>query len=162
MPHLAEKTDGVPLYVDEMTKASLESGVLQETLDEMTLQREVGRLVEAELVYQRGLPPHATYMFKHALIQEAAYQSLLKRTRQEYHQRMAQVLATQFPNVRAFGTLSPATTICFPSPNWRGNCGTQYVARMPEGRRKQEPTSYLEQVVQQPLTILPYDCEAAI
>ena len=65
-------------------------------LDESTLQRELGRLVEAEIVYQRGLPPHATYIFKHALIQDAAAQSLLKRTRQNYHQRIAQVLEAQF------------------------------------------------------------------
>jgi len=65
-------------------------------LDEATLQRELARLVDAELVYQRGLPPHATYMFKHALIQDAAYTSLLKSTRQQYHQRIAQVLETQF------------------------------------------------------------------
>src|SRR5439155_18899868 len=58
-------------------------------LDAATLQRELGRLVEAELVYQRGLPPQATYTFKHALIQDAAYQSLLKSTRQQYHQRIA-------------------------------------------------------------------------
>jgi tetratricopeptide (TPR) repeat protein len=66
-------------------------------LDESTLQRELGRLVEAESVYQRGLPPQATYMFKHALIQDAASQSLLKSTRQHYHQRIAQVLEVQFP-----------------------------------------------------------------
>src|SRR5262245_19574229 len=66
-------------------------------LDASTLQRELGRLVEAEIVYQRGLPPQATYMFKHALIQDAAYQSLLKSTKQGYHQRIAQVLETQFP-----------------------------------------------------------------
>src|SRR6266851_3696764 len=66
-------------------------------VDEMTLQRELGRLVEAELVYQRGLPPQATYTFKHALIQDAAYESLLKSTRQHYHQRIAQVLEFQFP-----------------------------------------------------------------
>jgi predicted ATPase len=66
-------------------------------LDAATLQRELGRLVEAEIVYQRGLPPQATYMFKHALIQDAAYQSLLKSTRQQYHQRIALVLETQFP-----------------------------------------------------------------
>jgi predicted ATPase len=65
-------------------------------LDEATLQRELGRLVEAEIVYQRGLPPQATYAFKHALIQDAAYESLLKRTRQQYHQRIAQVLEEQF------------------------------------------------------------------
>ena len=61
------------------------------------MQRELGRLVEAEIVYQRGLPPQATYTFKHALIQDAAYQSLLRSTRQQYHQRLAQVLAERFP-----------------------------------------------------------------
>src|SRR5262249_26569748 len=65
-------------------------------LDVSTLQRELGRLVEAEIIYQRGLPPQATYLFKHALIQDAAYQSLLKSTRQQYHQRIAQVLEEQF------------------------------------------------------------------
>jgi class 3 adenylate cyclase/predicted ATPase len=147
-------TDGVPLYVEEMVKAVVESGVLQEVngqyalagplatlaipatlqdaltarldrlmtakaiaqlgatigrqfsydllqaiahVDATTLQRELGRLVEAELVYQRGVPPQATYVFKHALIQDAAYQSLLKSTRQQSHQRIAQVLEVQFP-----------------------------------------------------------------
>src|SRR5262249_22127398 len=66
-------------------------------LDDTTLQRELSRLMEAEIVYQRGVPPQATYMFKHALIQDAAYQSLLKSTRQQYHQRIAQVLEAQFP-----------------------------------------------------------------
>jgi predicted ATPase len=66
-------------------------------LDASTLQRELGRLVEAEIVYQRGLPPQAYYFFKHALIQDAAYQSLLKSTRQHYHQHIAQVLEAQFP-----------------------------------------------------------------
>jgi predicted ATPase len=66
-------------------------------LDEATLQRELGRLVEAELVYQRGLPPQATYLFKHALVVDAAYQSLLKSTRQQYHQQIAQVLEERFP-----------------------------------------------------------------
>ena len=53
--------------------------------------------MEAELLYQRGLPPHARYLFKHALIQDTAYQSLLKSTRQQYHQQIAQVLEEQFP-----------------------------------------------------------------
>jgi predicted ATPase len=66
-------------------------------LDAATLQQELGRLVEAEIVYHRGVPPQATYTFKHALIQDAAYESLLKRTRQRYHQRIAQVLAERFP-----------------------------------------------------------------
>ena len=48
-------------------------------LDEATLQRELGRLVEAEIVYQRGLPPQATYVFKHALIQDAAYRVTVKK-----------------------------------------------------------------------------------
>jgi tetratricopeptide (TPR) repeat protein len=45
------------------------------------------------------VPPQATYTFKHALLQEAAYQSLLKSTRQQYHQHIAQVLAAQFPDL---------------------------------------------------------------
>ena len=53
--------------------------------------------MQADLLYRRGLPPQVIYTFKHALIQEAAYESLLKRTRQEYHQRIAQVLVERFP-----------------------------------------------------------------
>jgi predicted ATPase len=70
-------------------------------LDDATLQRELARLVQAELLYQQGVPPHATYTFKHALMQEAAYQSLLKRTRQQYHYRAAQVLEARFADARA-------------------------------------------------------------
>ncbi|HSX83230.1 MAG TPA: adenylate cyclase, partial [Candidatus Saccharimonadia bacterium] len=65
-------------------------------LDELVVWRSLVQLVEAEVLYQRGELPHATYTFKHALLQEAAYQSLLRSTRQQYHQRIAQVLATQF------------------------------------------------------------------
>ncbi len=154
LQQIIAKTDGVPLFVEEITKSLLESGqlhivddhyeltgslstfaipaTLQDSLmarldrlmtgkviaqlgatigrqfsyellqkvsklDGPTLQRELGRLVEAELVYQRGLPPQATYTFKHALIQDAAYASLLKSTRQQYHHRIAQVLESQFP-----------------------------------------------------------------
>ena len=61
-------------------------------LDETSLQQALARLVEAELLYQRGLPPQVRYVFKHALVQDAAYQSLLKSTRQHYHQQIAQVL----------------------------------------------------------------------
>src|SRR5262245_54963612 len=50
--------------------------------DEDTLQAGLGQLVAAELLYQRGRPPRARYMFKHALIQDAVYASLLKSTRQ--------------------------------------------------------------------------------
>jgi tetratricopeptide (TPR) repeat protein len=65
-------------------------------LDETLLQQGLRQLIEAELIYQRGLPPQATYLFKHALIQDAAYQSLLKSKRQQYHQQIAQVLEEQF------------------------------------------------------------------
>jgi predicted ATPase len=158
LQQIIAKTDGVPLFVEELTKAVLESGYLKETdghyaltgalstmaipatlqdslmarldrlisakgiaqlgaaigrqfaydllhgvsqLDEATLQRELSRLVEAEIVYQKGLPPQSTYVFKHALIQDAAYESLLKATRQHYHQRIAQVLEAQFPETTA-------------------------------------------------------------
>jgi len=154
LQQIIAKTDGVPLFVEEMTKAILESdqltavdrhyaltgafgtlaipATLQDSLmarldrlvtakavaqyaavigrqfpyallqavsqlDDATLQRELDRLVEAELVFQRGLPPQVTYIFKHALVADAAYQSLLKSTRQQYHQRIAQVLEAQFP-----------------------------------------------------------------
>jgi class 3 adenylate cyclase/tetratricopeptide (TPR) repeat protein len=154
MQHLVQKTDGVPLYVEEMTKAILESGVLQKDdrnytltgslaslgvpttlqdslmarldrlstaksvaqhaavigrhftyallqavseLDDATLQRELRRLVEAGLLYQQGLPPSATYTFKHSLIQEIGYQSLLRRVRQQYHQRITRALKDRFP-----------------------------------------------------------------
>jgi predicted ATPase len=66
-------------------------------LDEAVLQHGLVQLVDAELLYQRGHLPQAQYIFKHALIQEAAYQSLLRSTRQQYHQRSAQVLETRFP-----------------------------------------------------------------
>ena len=66
--------------------------------NEETVQRGLHQLVEAEFLYQQGLPPQATYRFKHALIQEEAYQSLLRSTRQQHHQRIAQVLEAQFPD----------------------------------------------------------------
>jgi predicted ATPase len=66
-------------------------------LDETTLQHGLAQLAEAELLYQHGIPPQATYFFKHALIRDAAYESLLRSTRQQYYQRIAQVLEAQFP-----------------------------------------------------------------
>jgi predicted ATPase len=66
-------------------------------LDEGTLQARLAQLAEAELLYQRGRPPRARYVFKHALIQDAAYASLLKSTRQQVHQQIAQVLEARFP-----------------------------------------------------------------
>ena len=65
--------------------------------DEDTLQAGLAQLVAAELLYQRGRPPRARYIFKHALIQDAAYASLLKSTRQQVHQQIAQVLEARFP-----------------------------------------------------------------
>jgi class 3 adenylate cyclase/tetratricopeptide (TPR) repeat protein len=69
-------------------------------LAEATLQQGLRQLVEAEVVYQRGLPPQSSYIFKHALIQDAAYQSLLKSRRQQLHQQIAQVLEAQFVETR--------------------------------------------------------------
>ena len=63
------------------------------------LQSGLGQLVVDELLYQRGRPPRSRYLFKHALIQDAAYQSLLKRTRQQYHQQVAKLLEDRFPEV---------------------------------------------------------------
>jgi len=65
-------------------------------LNEANLQQALTKLVEAELLYQRGLPPQVHYLFKHALVQDTAYQSLLKSTRQQYHQQIAQVLTERF------------------------------------------------------------------
>ena len=69
-------------------------------VEEARLQQGLMQLVDTELLYQRGLPPQAQYTFKHVLIQEAAYQSLLRSTRQRYHRQIAQVLETRFPNTR--------------------------------------------------------------
>ena len=154
--HIVAKADGVPLYVEELTKAILGSGVLEargdayvltgalsqlhipETLqdslmarldraprlrevaqlgsvlgrefaydmisalagiEEQMLQSGLGQLVVDELLYQRGRPPRSRYLFKHALIQDAAYQSLLKRTRQQYHRQVAKLLEDRFPEL---------------------------------------------------------------
>jgi class 3 adenylate cyclase/tetratricopeptide (TPR) repeat protein len=153
LAQIVAKTDGIPLFVEELVKTILASGLVQEEADryvltgplpplaipatlqdtlmarldrlavvkevaqlgavlgrefgyeilrgvaplgEATLQQALAQLVEAELLYHRGVPPQATYVFKHALIQDAAYQSLLKSTRQQHHQRIAQVLEQQF------------------------------------------------------------------
>ncbi|NOT53291.1 MAG: AAA family ATPase, partial [Deltaproteobacteria bacterium] len=142
---IASKTDGVPLFVEELTKTVLESvesggrssmplgipatlqDALMARLDRLgpakdiaqlgatlgreftyallqavsplhaeALQHGLRQLVEAELVYQSGVPPQARYLFKHALVQDTAYQSLLKSRRQQLHQHVAQVLVEQF------------------------------------------------------------------
>src|SRR5215472_8005318 len=65
----------------------------------MELQTALGRLTEAGLLYCRGTPPHASYLFKHALVQDAAYGTLLRARRQELHARVATVLEEQFADL---------------------------------------------------------------
>ena len=147
---IVERTDGVPLFVEEMTKAVLESGAafaasvpraglgvpatlqasLMARLDRLgaaakgvaqigaAIGREFSheqaasasdladgpfrdalqRLVDAGLVFQRGTPPNSEYLFKHALVQDAAYGTLLRRTRQQLHARIAAALEARFPD----------------------------------------------------------------
>ncbi|UCC14693.1 MAG: AAA family ATPase [Gammaproteobacteria bacterium] len=68
-------------------------------LDESDLRRRLAELVAAELFYQRGVIPAATFTFKHALIQDTAYQSLLRSARRRFHARIAQVLESDFPEL---------------------------------------------------------------
>jgi len=70
-------------------------------LDDAGLDRELDRLVEAEFLYQRGTPPDATYVFKHALIREAAYESLLRSSRKQHHRRNALAMVSQFASESA-------------------------------------------------------------
>jgi len=67
-------------------------------LEEPALRQGLAQLVQAEIIYQRGLPPHAQYTFKHALIQETAYQSLLRHNRQQYHSQIAHLLEERWPD----------------------------------------------------------------
>jgi len=69
------------------------------SLDQTALEKGLDQLVNAELLYQRGRRPRARYTFKHALVQDAAYQSLLKRTRQFYHKQVATLLEGRYPDV---------------------------------------------------------------
>ncbi len=66
-------------------------------LEEAALRDGLARLDEAEILFVRGEPPQSSYIFKHALVQEAAYESLLKRTRRQLHARVVEVLLAQFP-----------------------------------------------------------------
>jgi hypothetical protein len=151
---IVAKTDGVPLFVEELTRMVLESGLVRQTngtyelagplpplaipatlrdslearLDRLSrvkdlaqlaatigrefsfemiralstfpedaLLRALDQLVNAGLLYRRGTPPNIQFQFKHALIQEAAYESLLRSTRQIYHERIVRVLEEKFP-----------------------------------------------------------------
>jgi class 3 adenylate cyclase/predicted ATPase len=153
---IADRTDGVPLFVEELTKSVLESGLLREESDRYVLDRtlppfaipttlhdslmarldrlasvrhvaQIGaaigreftyallhavsrlpadelqmalaRLVESELVLQRGTPPDAVYSFKHALVQDAAHSSLLRGARQQLHAQIAEALERLSPEL---------------------------------------------------------------
>ena len=148
---IAARADGVPLFVEELTKAVLETGEVALTagllpdlaipatlhasliarLDRLgRVSREIGqigavigrefgyelidavsqrpvpelqsgldRLVEAGLLFCRGTPPDSSYLFKHALVQDAAYSTLLRARRQELHARVVAVLGRDFANL---------------------------------------------------------------
>jgi class 3 adenylate cyclase/tetratricopeptide (TPR) repeat protein len=154
LKQILTRTDGVPLFVEELTKAILESDELKEAgdhyeyagsaravtipatlrdslmarLDRFMPVKEVAQigaaigrefsyeliaavapvpqaqlddslvqLCESGLAFRRGTPPDAVYTFKHALVQDAAYDSLLKSRRQELHRRIARIIEARFP-----------------------------------------------------------------
>jgi class 3 adenylate cyclase/predicted ATPase len=154
MEEIIAKTDGIPLFVEELTKTVLESGLLQEKdgawqlsgplpalaipatlqeslmarLDRLSSVREVAqtaatigrefpyallaavssipeteledalaKLVAAELIFPRAAPPAASYIFKHALVRDAAYETLLRSKRSQLHGKIAKVLEARFP-----------------------------------------------------------------
>src|SRR4029077_6842511 len=66
-------------------------------MDEQVLQAELGKLTQAEILYQKGRPPRCPYIFKHALLQDALYNALVKGKRQRFHQRIVAVLEGRFP-----------------------------------------------------------------
>ena len=66
---------------------------------EAELQSALDRLVEAGLLFRQGVPPHATYLFKHALVQDAAYGTLLREPRRALHARIAETLESQFAEI---------------------------------------------------------------
>jgi predicted ATPase/class 3 adenylate cyclase len=68
---------------------------------EAELQSALKKLLDAELIYARGIAPEATYQFKHALIQDAAYEALLKTRRKELHHRVAQTITEEFATIAA-------------------------------------------------------------
>ena len=66
---------------------------------EAELQSALDRLIAASLLFRQGVPPHATYLFKHALVQDAAYGSLLREPRRALHARIAEILENQFAEI---------------------------------------------------------------
>ena len=155
MAEIVERTDGIPLFVEEMTKAVLEAesegearrtaaavpspalavpaslhASLMARLDRLGPAKEVAqigaaigrefshallaavvrkpeaelesaldRLIAAGLLFRQGVPPHATYLFKHALVQDAAYGTLLREPRRALHARIAETLESQFAEI---------------------------------------------------------------
>src|SRR5262249_13627995 len=71
------------------------------TVDEPTLQAELAKLVQAEILYPKGRPPRSSYIFRHALLENALYNSLVKGKRQQFHRRIAEVLEVRFPQIVA-------------------------------------------------------------
>jgi serine/threonine protein kinase/predicted ATPase len=67
------------------------------TVDEPALQAELAKLVQVEILFQRGRPPQCTYLFKHALFEDALYNALVKSKRQQFHRRIGEVLEVRFP-----------------------------------------------------------------
>jgi class 3 adenylate cyclase/predicted ATPase len=67
------------------------------TVDEPTLQAELAKLARAEILYPKGRPPRCSYIFKHALLEDALYNALVKGKRQQFHRRIGEVLEAQFP-----------------------------------------------------------------
>jgi predicted ATPase len=67
------------------------------TANEPTLQTELAKLVQAEILYVKGRPPQCTYIFKHALLEEALYNTLVKAKRHQFHRHVGEVLETRFP-----------------------------------------------------------------
>jgi predicted ATPase len=104
---LATRLDRLPpeaktlLQVAAVVGREVSSSLLQavKALAEVPLRQRLARLQEAEFLYEARPVPELVYVFKHALTQEVAYQSLLRNTRQQYHQQIAEVLMRQFPNL---------------------------------------------------------------
>jgi predicted ATPase len=152
---IIERTDGIPLFVEEMTKAVLEAesegearhaasavsssaievpaslhASLMTRLDRLGPAKEVAqigaaigrefshallaavvrkpeaelgsaldRLIEAGLLFRQGVPPHASYLFKHALVQDAAYGTLLRELRRALHARIADTIESRFADI---------------------------------------------------------------
>ena len=70
-------------------------------MEDAALQAALERLAEADIVLVQGLPPESDYRFKHALIQDAAYENLLKSRRQVLHRRVAEILRDRFADTAA-------------------------------------------------------------